>query len=118
SILRAAEDVENAFMALVQSEARTRELLNEVAAFERARDTAEAAYRAGVISLTDVLDADRLLLAAQDELAKTRDDAARAAVASFRALCGGWSGSAGVAVATVDDHAFSFHSCHVAAVRG
>ena len=105
SILRAAEDVENAFMALVQSEARTRELLNEVAALERARDTAEAAYRAGVISLTDVLDADRLLLVAQDELAKTRADAARAAVASFRALGGGWSGSAGVAVATAKGHA-------------
>ena len=105
SILRAAEDVENAFLALVQSEARTRELLNEVAALERARDTAEAAYRAGVISLTDVLDADRLLLVAQDELAKTRADAARAAVASFRALGGGWSGSAGVAVATAKVHA-------------
>jgi NodT family efflux transporter outer membrane factor (OMF) lipoprotein len=105
SILRAAEDVENAFMALVQSEARTRELLNEVAALERARDTAEAAYRGGIISLTDVLDADRLLLVAQDELAKTRADAARAAVASFRALGGGWSGSAGVAVATARGHA-------------
>ncbi len=94
SILRAAEDVENAFLLLVQSEVRTRELMNEVAALERARDTAETAYRGGVISLTDVLDADRLLLGAQDELAKTRADTARAAVASFRALGGGWSGPA------------------------
>ena len=94
SILRAAEDVENAFMALVQSEARTRELVNEVTALERARDTAEAAYRGGVISLTDVLDAHRLLLVAEDELAKTRADGARAAVASFRALGGGWSANA------------------------
>jgi outer membrane protein TolC len=101
SILRAAQDVENAFMALVQLEARTRELVNEVAALERARDTAEAAYRGGIISLTDVLDADRLLLRAQDELAKTRADAARAAVGSFRALGGGWSGSARLAVAKV-----------------
>ena len=100
SILRAAEDVENAFMALVQSEARARELLNEVAALERARQTAEAAYRGGIISLTDVLDADRLLLTAQDELAKARADRARAAVSSFRALGGGWSGSARVAAGT------------------
>ncbi len=97
SILRAAEDVENAFMVLVQSEARTRELVDEVGALERARDTAETAYRGGVISLTDVLDADRLLLVAQDELAKTRADTARAAVASFRALGGGWSGPAATA---------------------
>jgi outer membrane protein TolC len=30
------------------------------------------------------------LLAAQDELAQTRADAARAAVGAFRALGGGW----------------------------
>jgi outer membrane protein TolC len=51
-----------------------------------------------------VLDADRLLLVAQDELAKTRADTARAAVASFRALGGGWSGSAGVAAAAAKAH--------------
>lgn len=95
SILRAAADVENAFMALVQFEARSRELLDEVGALQRAHDTAEAAYRGGIISLTDVLDANRLLLLAQDELAKTRADRARAAVASFRAIGGGWSGSPG-----------------------
>jgi NodT family efflux transporter outer membrane factor (OMF) lipoprotein len=104
SMLRAAEDVENAFMAVVQSEARTRDLLNEVAALERARDTTEAAYRGGIIPLTDVLDAHRLLLVAQDELAKTRADTARAAVASFRALGGGWSGSATVASAAAQVH--------------
>jgi len=39
-----------------------------------------------VIALTDVLDADRQLLTAQDELAQTRADSARAAVGTFRAL--------------------------------
>ena len=93
SILRAAEDVENAFTALVQSEARTRELVDEVAALRRSRDLAQEAYQGGLITLTDVLDADRLLLVAQDELAKVHADSARAAVASFRALGGGWSSS-------------------------
>jgi NodT family efflux transporter outer membrane factor (OMF) lipoprotein len=102
SILRAAEDVENAFMLLFQSEVRRQELADEVAALQRARDLAETAYRAGAISLTDVLDADRLLLVAQDELAKTRADSARAAVASFRALGGGWSGSRDVAIGTAN----------------
>jgi len=90
SILRAAEDVENAFTALVQSEARMRELVDEVAALRRSRDLAQEAYQGGLITLTDVLDADRLLLVAQDELAKAHADSARAAVASFRALGGGW----------------------------
>ena len=44
----------------------------------------------GVIGLTDVLDADRQLLAAKDDLAVARESAARAAVGSYRALGGGW----------------------------
>jgi outer membrane protein TolC len=40
--------------------------------------------------LTDVLDADRELLTAQDQLELNRADAARAAVSVFRALGGGW----------------------------
>lgn len=60
----------------------------EVAALRRARDSSQEAYRGGVIALTDVLDADRQLLVAQDELARSRADTARAAVRSFRALGG------------------------------
>jgi len=40
--------------------------------------------------LTDVLDADRQLLTARDDLAITKETAARAAVGAFRALGGGW----------------------------
>jgi outer membrane protein TolC len=90
AVLRAAEDVENAFTSLVQLEAHNRELLTEVAALTRARDASQEAYQGGVSALTDVLDADRQLLTAQDELAQTRADAARAAVGAFRALGGGW----------------------------
>jgi len=36
------------------------------------------------------LDADRQLLAAKDDLAVARENAARAAVGSYRALGGGW----------------------------
>ena len=91
SVLRAAEDVENAFVALVQTEQRTRELEKEIAALTRARDLSQQSYAAGVIPLTDVLDADRQLLAARDDLSQTQADAARAAVRAFRALGGGWS---------------------------
>ena len=90
AVLRAAEDVENAFTSLVQLEAHREELLTEVAALRRARDASQEAYQGGVIALTDVLDADRQLLTAQDELAQTRADSARAAVGTFRALGGGW----------------------------
>jgi len=90
AVLRAAEEVENAFTSLVQLESHQQELLAEVAALKRARDASQEAYQAGVIALTDVLDADRQLLAAQDELAQTRADSGRAAVGAFRALGGGW----------------------------
>jgi outer membrane protein TolC len=90
SVLHAAEDVENSFTSLTQLEAHRQELLKEVDALTRARDASLDAYRSGVSPLTDVLDADRQLLVAQDELMKTRADAARAAVGAFRALGGGW----------------------------
>jgi NodT family efflux transporter outer membrane factor (OMF) lipoprotein len=89
-VLRATEDVENAFTALVQLEAQNQELSRETAALAKARDTSEQAYQGGAIELTDVLDADRQLLLAQDDLARTRADAARSAVSSYRALGGGW----------------------------
>jgi NodT family efflux transporter outer membrane factor (OMF) lipoprotein len=90
SVLRAAEDVENAFNAFVQLGVQTQQVKNEVEALTRARETSEEAYKAGAIPLTDVLDADRQLLTAQDESARLRADAACVAVASFRAMGGGW----------------------------
>jgi len=88
--LKATEDVEDAFITLSQTELRVRELEQEVSALTRARDLSEKAYRAGSITLTDVLDADRQLLGSRDDLDATRADAARAAVRTFRALGGGW----------------------------
>ena len=90
AVLRASEDVENALTALAQSEQQTRELTRETASLVRARDTAEEAYRGGAVSLIDVLDSDRQLLIAQDDLARVRADTARSAVGSYRALGGGW----------------------------
>jgi outer membrane protein TolC len=90
SVLRAAEDIENALMGLVESEGESRELIHEVDALTRARDASEDDYQAGAIALTDVLDSDRELLAAKDNLARARADTGRAGVAVFRALGAGW----------------------------
>jgi len=90
AVLHAAEDVEDAFSLLVQSENRRNEIVREIAELQRVRDLSQESYAAGVIGLTDVLDADRQLLAAKDDLAVARETAARAAVGSYRALGGGW----------------------------
>src|SRR6266446_6781844 len=91
SVLHAAEDVENSFTLLAQSEGRSDEILREIGALQRVRDRSQEAYQAGAIGLTDVLDADRQLLVARDDLALTKETVARAAVGSFRALGGGWA---------------------------
>jgi len=88
--LIAAEDVENASTAPVQLERQSSELTVEVDGFARAGDASQEDCEAGAIALTDVLEADRELLVAQDNLAQARADAGRAGVALYRALGGGW----------------------------
>lgn len=90
AMLRATEDVENAIIALTQLELQSKDLAVEVAAHARARGAAEDAYKGGAVSLFEVLEEDRQLLAARDQQARVRADNARAAVATFRALGGGW----------------------------
>jgi NodT family efflux transporter outer membrane factor (OMF) lipoprotein len=90
AVLTAVEDVENAFTSFYQLEFQLREVSDEVAALRVARNTSEEAYEAGSIPLTDVLDADRELLSAQDQFAQVRADSARAAVELFRSFGGGW----------------------------
>ncbi|WP_233842577.1 efflux transporter outer membrane subunit [Dyella sp. 2HG41-7] len=91
SMLRATEDVENAIVALGELEQQHDVLTKEVDAHERARAAAEDAYKGGAVSLLEVLDEDRQLLSSRDELARVHADDARAAVATFRALGGGWT---------------------------
>lgn len=90
SMLRAAEDVENAVVTLTELEAQSRDLHDEVDAHERARAASEDAYKGGAVSLIEVLQEDRELLHARDQLARVHADDARAAVVTFRALGGGW----------------------------
>ena len=59
-----------------------------------ARRLAEVRYREGADDLLSVLDAQRTLFDAQDQLAQVRLDRLDAAVALFKALGGGWQSSA------------------------
>ena len=89
SVLKAAEEVENAFTGLTQQRVLAAALERQIAALSIARRQAEDAYESGVISLVEVRDADRDLLTASDQLVQTRAGAARAAVLTVRALGGG-----------------------------
>ena len=90
-MLRASEDVEDAFSALVRREAQERVLAQGETALARAQTSSLAAYKGGVVSLIEVLDADARLLTTRDARAQAQTEAARAGVASFRALGGGWA---------------------------
>lgn len=108
AVLRASEDVENAFSALVQREAQQETLAKGEGALVRAQGASLAAYRGGVVSLIEVLDADRRLLDTRDARARAQSDAAHAAVASYRALGGGWQ-APGRQVAMTADNAGAAH---------
>ena len=90
AVLRATEEVENSFSALVKREAQVGILTQGESSLARARENSLAAYQGGVVSLIEVLDADSNLLQVRDAKARAQTEAARAAIASFRALGGGW----------------------------
>lgn len=90
AVLRAAEEVENALSSLVKREEQAVILTQGVDSLSRARGASLAAYEKGVVSLIEVLQADENLLRASDMRAQAQTDTARAAVAAFKALGGGW----------------------------
>lgn len=93
SVLRAAEDVENAVSALTNRETQTATLTRGETALASARQASFIAFKQGAASLIDVLHNDEALLQASDARAQAQTESARAAVATFSALGGGWQSS-------------------------
>ncbi len=100
AVLRATEDVEDALSALVKREEQATVLTQGVDSLGRARNASFAAYQKGVVSLIEVLQADESLLRASDARAQAQTESARAAVAAFKALGGGWQPGESTAVAS------------------
>lgn len=90
AVLRATEDVENAFSSLVNTEQQATILAKGIDSLSRAREASFTAYQQGIISLIEVLQADENLLRAEDLHTQAKIGSAQAAVAAFNALGGGW----------------------------
>jgi NodT family efflux transporter outer membrane factor (OMF) lipoprotein len=90
AVLRAAEDVENAFSALVNREEQADMLAHGLNALRQARGALFVAYQKGAVSLIEVLQADDNLLRVSDAHAQAQTESALAAVSAFKALGGGW----------------------------
>jgi NodT family efflux transporter outer membrane factor (OMF) lipoprotein len=99
AVLRATEDVEDALSALVNRGQQATTLAQGEASLSRARASSFAAYQRGAASLIDVLHADEALLQASDARAQAQAESARAAVAAFRALGGGWQPTSSTSMA-------------------
>ncbi len=102
AVFTAAAEVETALLTLLNEEARAMALGRQLERLRSARGLAFSAYSQGAVSLLEVLDLDRQLLAVSDQQMLARAGAARAAVASFRALGGGWQAPQGERVHTND----------------
>lgn len=91
SVLSASQDVETALSALVNRQAQAQTLKSGEVSLQRARRSSFVAFENGAASLINVLNADQQLLRASDLRAVAQTEAARAAIATYRALGGGWS---------------------------
>lgn len=97
SILVAFGEVEDALVA-ASRQAQQERLQQDVQAQAReALRLAEIRYREGADDLLTVLDAQRTLFSAQDQLAQIRQNRLESAVSLYKALGGGWSGAVTVA---------------------
>lgn len=94
SVLAALADTDTALGATRQSGETYQYLAEANQQAERAFRLAEVRYREGAITLQTLLDAQRTWYQSRDALARQRSAQLQASVALYRALGGGWSGSA------------------------
>jgi len=90
TILSALEEVENALVAYGEEQIRRTSLEEAVDAAKQALELAQYKYQTGLIDFTTVLDAQRSLLAYEDQLVQSTGSITSNLVRLYKALGGGW----------------------------
>jgi NodT family efflux transporter outer membrane factor (OMF) lipoprotein len=90
TVLRAAQEVEDALVGFLNAQDAALFEQRSVAAAERSNQLAMIEYREGAVEYQRVLDSQRLLLQQQNSLAQTRSSIAVNLIALYKALGGGW----------------------------
>jgi NodT family efflux transporter outer membrane factor (OMF) lipoprotein len=90
TVLQATADVENTFTSLAKSQAQAQLLQSSEDSLDRQEQSVRTAQTRGAASRVEVLQSTARLLQARDARLTAQSDTARAAIASFRALGGGW----------------------------
>jgi outer membrane protein TolC len=88
--LTALEEVENALSAHGRELLRQESLSASVAANRRALELATDRYASGLEDFLSVLDAQRSVYAAEDQLVQSEKNTAVTLIAIYKALGGGW----------------------------
>lgn len=102
TVLQAFQEVEDSLNAYSAEQRRRASLAAAVDAAQIALDRTSEQYRAGLTSFLSVLDADRSLAQAQDQLAQSEQTRAQRLIGLYKALGGGWQAAepAGTAAST------------------
>jgi len=90
TFLKALEDVENALVSYASAQTKRQTLTKSVQAYKETLMLAEEQYRKGLISFLNVLDAQRSLYTAQNNLSVTNAEVLTSFVSLNKALGGGW----------------------------
>ncbi len=90
TVLQAWHEVDNALTAYQAEQARREQLTQAVAENQPARRLSQSRYQQGVSDFLSVLDAERSLLATQQQLADSTTTVSANLVSLYKALGGGW----------------------------
>jgi NodT family efflux transporter outer membrane factor (OMF) lipoprotein len=95
TVLKAAQEVEDAMAGFLNAEDATVFEQNSVKAAQRSVEISVTQYREGAVDFQRVLDAQRSLLTEQNALAESRSSVATHLIALYKALGGGWESRQG-----------------------
>lgn len=93
AVLIAVEEAQNAYSQHTNATDRVAQLAKGESAAQNARKLANTQYQAGLIDFQKLLDSDRTLLSAQDNLASGQADQVISIIQLYKALGGGWQAS-------------------------
>ncbi len=96
AVLGAVEEAETSIVTYERARARLRDLSDAVQASRHALELAQLRFEEGVTDFLQVLDAQRTLLSAENQLAVGRTTAATALVALYKAVGGGLPAGSGL----------------------
>ena len=90
AVLTAVQDIRNSLNDFNQEQSRLAALNSAVEAAEKAAEIAQAKYKSGLVSFSDVLDAQRSLFSYDDQRISSQEAITNDLISLYKALGGGW----------------------------